>query len=80
MLALWELGLKRLGLGGWGTPRDPSRAQLAQKHRPGSLRWQGHCQLVKWLLPAGLCRGKACVPHFVGVETARGSESETEWK
>lgn len=43
-------------------------------------RLQGHCQFVKWLFSAGLCRGKACVPHFVDVETARGSDSEAEWK
>lgn len=80
-------GLKGLGLRGWVGGKEggfalrvSSRDQLAQKRRPGSLRQQGHCQLVKWLLSAGLCRGKACVPHFVDVETARGSDSETEWK
>lgn len=68
------------GLGWEGALHGASGAQLAQKCRPGSLRLQGHCQLAKWLLPAGLCRGKACVLHFVDVETARGSDSETEWK
>ena len=71
-------GLKGLGLG-----RGTAWSQYgpaSQKHRPGSPRLQGHCQFVKWLFSAGLCRGKACVPHFVDVETARGSDSETEWK
>lgn len=74
-----ELGAERAETGA-EVLRGASRAQLAQKCRPGSPRLQGHCQLVKWLLSAGLCRGKACVPHFVDVETARGSDSETEWK
>lgn len=33
-------GAEKAWAGGWGTPRDPSRAQLAQKHWPGSLRRQ----------------------------------------
>lgn len=76
---LWELGTER-AWAGEGLLCGAIGAQLAQKRRPGSLRLLGHCQVVKWLFSAGLCRGKASVPHFVDVETARGSDSEMEWK
>lgn len=57
-----------------------SGAQLG----PGAQEWlpktARSLQLVKCLCPAGPEIGKACLPHFVDVETARGNDSETEWK
>lgn len=66
-----ELGFE-LGRGRCVEPVGPSlprNAGLASETtRPLSI--------FKWLLSAGLCRGKACVPHFVDVEMARGSDSD----
>lgn len=77
MLPCGNWGLKRFPLGR-GCCVEPAGPTLAQKHRNGSLRLQGHCQLVKWLHSAGPWIGKACVPHFVDVEKRQGEVTQRQ--